>query len=139
MRANLSKWQRAQAEGNFKGSERLAQLIAKGKAETAASDRVKARAGGAGQHSAAGRASAVVEQQEEERSAQRGDREGKGQCRAGSSTDGGKHAKPSVHAVGTVNRESGHCSAQLRQIVVNRRVVGMTLGQSISRHFAGQA
>ena len=60
MRANLSKWQRAQAEGSFKGSEGLAQLIAKGKAATNA-DKVKARAGVAGQHRAAGRAYVVVE------------------------------------------------------------------------------
>ena len=64
MRANLDKWQRAQAEGNFTGSERLAQLIAKGKAETAASDRVKARAGVAGQPRAVGRAYVVVEKTE---------------------------------------------------------------------------
>ena len=60
MKANFSKWQGAQAEGSFKGSERLAQLIAKGKAETNA-DKVKARAGVAGQHRAAGREYVVVE------------------------------------------------------------------------------
>ena len=94
-------------------------------------------AGAAGQHRAAGRAYVVVEQKEEEHSAQRGDREGKEQCRAGSSTDRVKHAEPNVHVVETVNRQSGQFSAMLRQIVVDTRNPGMTLGQSISRHFAG--
>ena len=123
MKANLSKWQRAQAEGSFKGSERLAQLIAKGKAETNA-DKVKARAGVAGQHRAAGRAYVVVEKKEEEHSVQRGGREGKEQCRAGSSTDRVKHAEPNVHE--TVNRQSGEFSDRLRQIVVNSRIACMT-------------
>ena len=68
---------------------------------------------------------------------QRGDCEGKAQCRAGSSTDRVKHAEPNVHVVETVSRQSCQFSARLRQIVMNTRIAGMTFGQSISRHFAG--